>query len=296
MYLGEEITVSHKYPDSLDEFDIFQKLSERYVIYPVIKITNVHMHRVTHRICTADLQAIKCILLKILWRLTAAILHFHTQGPVKVGVSLARILLNHLTTHMDSLPNSLLLDDDLLFTIQKLAMATEMAHLCRLRQKCGIPITFEEEVELQLQADDERRVQYGQAAARLHLEHEVLLGILFPSLIEALLLMTRHIQSRERHLVSVMTRGFLDIKGRDSQGRTALHLAAAFTSDQCVIDFLLQTDIPIDSTDRFGRTPLHVAVEAEVREFVRLLLEAKASPDGVDLETRDIATECILTR
>lgn len=51
----------------------------------------------------------------------------------------------------------------------------------------------------------------------------------------------------------------LDLEARDSQGRTALHLAALNKHDNTV-RFLLSMGVDFDAVDNHGETPLHMAV------------------------------------
>ena len=55
------------------------------------------------------------------------------------------------------------------------------------------------------------------------------------------------------------SRSGADVEGRDDDGRTPLHVAAAFNDNPAVLDALVAAGADVESRDDDGRTPLHAA-------------------------------------
>ena len=69
---------------------------------------------------------------------------------------------------------------------------------------------------------------------------------------------------------------------QDSQGRTMLHHAASLPGKKASTIALLQAGANQNSTDRIGRTPLHIASRAANVSAMSLLLYVKADPNVKD--------------
>ncbi len=62
------------------------------------------------------------------------------------------------------------------------------------------------------------------------------------------------------------------IQSRDSQGRTALHIAILSHAEPDVVSFLIKSDADVNARDKMGDSPLHIAVRENDRANGELLL------------------------
>ncbi|TDG49075.1 hypothetical protein AWZ03_004560 [Drosophila navojoa] len=67
-----------------------------------------------------------------------------------------------------------------------------------------------------------------------------------------------------------------NLSDTNTEGRTALHLACFLGKKNCV-RALLKDGSPVDLTDRFNRTPLHEAIDADNHELIDVLLKKGAA-------------------
>jgi ankyrin repeat protein len=75
------------------------------------------------------------------------------------------------------------------------------------------------------------------------------------------------------------------VDGRDGDGRTPLHWAAA-ADEPDIATLLIDAGAKVDGRDGEGRTPLHLAVRGNVADVMALLLKKGASADAPDVAGR----------
>lgn len=78
--------------------------------------------------------------------------------------------------------------------------------------------------------------------------------------------------------------GIINPNVQDSDGRTALHLAAYAGFIAGVVELLQAREIQVDLADNAGQSPLFTAVDQNQLEVVELLLQRGCRPDLADLE------------
>ncbi len=70
------------------------------------------------------------------------------------------------------------------------------------------------------------------------------------------------------------------------QGRTALHLAAAYSTKKAVIQLLSKKEMgftsPLAATDADCRTPLHLAAMHDRTDIVKVMMERGGNPAETD--------------
>ncbi|MGA2450987.1 MAG: ankyrin repeat domain-containing protein, partial [Polyangiaceae bacterium] len=88
-------------------------------------------------------------------------------------------------------------------------------------------------------------------------------------------------QDRLAPLVALVDAG-LPIDGRDSEGRTPLHRAAALAPNTVSLEFLLEHGADVHARDSEGRSPLHAAACATALKAARALVRAGADVRATD--------------
>ncbi|EDW14464.2 L-asparaginase 1 [Drosophila mojavensis] len=92
----------------------------------------------------------------------------------------------------------------------------------------------------------------------------------FPALVEAA------IREDNPHKLTNLKQYGANLSDTNTEGRTALHLACFLGKKKCV-GTLLKDGSPVDLTDRFNRTPLHEAIDADNHELIEILLKKGAT-------------------
>ncbi|KAF8418872.1 ankyrin repeat-containing domain protein [Tirmania nivea] len=73
-------------------------------------------------------------------------------------------------------------------------------------------------------------------------------------------------------------RAICSLQDTDEQDETPLHYAARSLCPSVVVAFLIDNGANVEAVNRFGRTPLHLAIELDSIDAVRALLEKGANP------------------
>ncbi|WP_257454206.1 ankyrin repeat domain-containing protein [Archangium lipolyticum] len=85
------------------------------------------------------------------------------------------------------------------------------------------------------------------------------------------------LQRKKPEVAKVLLRHKADVRTASSDGTTALHAAARFSTE--LSSLLLEAGAPLDASDSWGKTPLTEALEAGNLEVVELLLARGSQPN-----------------
>ena len=84
-------------------------------------------------------------------------------------------------------------------------------------------------------------------------------------------------------IVTALLEAGADLKARDENGWTPLHVAAASSENPGIVTALLEAGADLKARDQFGQTPLHMAAaSSENPSIVAALLEAGSDPKARD--------------
>ena len=94
------------------------------------------------------------------------------------------------------------------------------------------------------------------------------------------------VRSKQERKVALLLQHGAKIPTADYRGMNLLHIAAAENATSGIIDMLLGAEIPIDSQDGLGRTPLQVAAVHSSLRSVKALLKRRAKANFKNLNER----------